>query len=350
MKRNLILCALFTAGLIWSCGKNNTAEPPVVKPPFVSKPPEAFAGFLTVLTNDASKRIEIYDPTIENWNSAEAKKWSWAPATSLGFVTADVSTFGGGTDFKLRKVPVWNNAEYAAITDNSFAAIVEYPSGQRKWSKRLSGNLHSAELLPNGNIAIAASDGGWIRLYASSQGPDQEYYAEYPLISAHAVLWDPTTNVLWVTGQHSTTKAHILTALAIGGTAAMPELTEIVSWRITIPSAWGHEISPYYGNSNLLWVTSNGGEYLFNKSTKSFSVAPTAGLTFVKGMANQLSGQIVLTRPDYNKIPRPAMSCGLNDWSTSTVDFYSSGGQLDGTRVVNGACFYKVKLLNSNYQ
>ena len=350
MKRNLILCIIFTAGLILSCGKKNPTEEPFVKPPFVSKPPEAFAGFPVVLTNDASKKIEIYDPVVENWNTAEAKKWSWAPTISLGFSSADVTTFGGGTDFKLRKVSAWNNGAYFAITDNSFAAIVEYPSGERKWSKRLNGNLHSAELLPNGNIVIAASDGGWVRVYASSQGPDQDNYAEYLLIAAHAVLWDPVANLLWVTGQHATTKAHVITALSIGGTDAAPELTEATTYRSTLPTGWGHEISPYYGNSNLLWVTSNGGEYVYNKETKTFSVAPTAGLTFVKGMANQLSGQIVLTRPDYNKNPRPTMNCGLNDWSTSNVDFYSANGQLDGTRVVNGACFYKVKLLNSNYQ
>jgi hypothetical protein len=350
MKRYLILFVVLTAGLVLSCGKKKTTEKPYVPPPFVSKPPEAFAGFPVVVTNDASRKIEIYDPVVENWNAVEAKKWSWAPTIALGFSAADVNTFGGGTDFKLRKVPVWNNKEFAAVADNGFAAIIEYPSGQRKWSRRLSGNLHSAELLPNGNIAIAASDGGWVRLYASSQGPDQEYYAEYPLISAHAVLWDPAANLLWVTGQHAVTKAHIITALSIGGTDAVPELTEVSSWRSTIPSSWGHEVSAYYGNTNLLWVTSNGGEYVFNKTSKTFSAAPTGNLTFVKGIANQASGQIVLTRPDFNKNPKPAMNCSLNNWSTSTVDFYSSNGQLDGTRVVNGACFYKVKLLDSDYQ
>ena len=320
----------------------NTGNTPAV--------PVSYTGLLVALTNNTSKKIEIYDPVSTDWNLSDAKKWSWAPTVNLGFSADENSKFGGGTDFKPRKMPIWQNADYAAISDNSFAAIIEYPSGVRKWSKIISGNLHSAELLPNGNIALAASDGNWIRVYASSQGPDNNTYAEYTLLAAHAVLWDPDLSVLWVTGQDPSTNAHILTALAIAGTDAKPELTEVITYRKTLPTAWGHEIGAYYGNKNLLWVTSNGGEYVFNKTTKSFSTAPTNGLTFVKGIINQPSGQIVLVRPDANKNPRPAIGCTLNDWSTSTIDFYAANGQWQGARIVNGACFYKLKLVNDSYQ
>lgn len=79
-------------------------------------------------------------------------------------------------------------------------------------------------------------------------------------------------------------------------------------------------------------------------------MSPTNNLTFVKGIGNQPSGQIVLVRPDANKNPRPAISCLLNNWSASTVDFYTSGGQWQGSRIVNGACFYKIKIVYDNYQ
>lgn len=332
-----------------ACSKKsgtNTGLGPTNNPPVV----QSYPGLQLALTNDASKQIEIYDPMITDWNSAEAKKWRWSPTTALGFSTNEIKSFGGGTDFKVRKMKIRQDASYAVISDNGMAALIAYPSGQRVWSKVISGNLHSAELLPNGNIALAASDGNWIRVYASSQGADNNTYAEFTLGAAHAVLWDPVINGLWVTGQDLSNNAHILTALAVGGTDANPELTELKQYRVTLPTVWGHEVSAYYGNTNLLWVTTNGGEYVFNKTTKTFSMSPTNNLTFVKGMGNQPSGQIVLVRPDANKNPRPAISCSLNNWSASTVDFYTSGGEWQGSRIVNGACFYKIKIVYDNYQ
>lgn len=342
--RRIILITTAAALIIFqfACSKKQGATAPPVDPPAVQKP-EPYPGLPLALTNGSNKKLEIYDPTVTDWNIADAKKWSWSPTTTLGFSVDEINRFGGGTDFKLRK-------SIAVISDNNMAAIITYPAGQRVWSKVISGNLHSAELLPNGNIALAASDGNWVRVYAASQGADNATYAEFPLGAAHAVLWDPEANVLWVTGQDQSNNAHILTALAVGGTNAQPELTELKQYRVTLPTAWGHEISAYYGNKNLLWVTTNGGEYVFNKSTKALTMAPTNNLTFVKGMGNQPSGQIVLVRPDANRNPRPQVSCSLNNWSTSTIDFYTAGGQWQGSRTVNGACFYKIKIVYDNYQ
>lgn len=325
-----------------ACSKKQGATAPPDNPPAI-KQPEPYPGLPLALTNDATRRIEIYDPMAVDWNTADAKKWSWSPTTALGFSTDEINRFGGGTDFKVRK-------NYAVMSDNGMAAIMTYPAGQRVWAKIISGNVHSAELLPNGNIALAASDGNWIRVYASSQGANSSTYAAFPLGAAHAVLWDPELSVLWVTGQDQSNNAHILTALAVGGTDALPELNEVKQYRVTLPTPWGHEISAYYGNKNLLWVTTNGGEYVFDKSTKRLSMAPTNNLTFVKGMGNQPNGQIVLVRPDANKNPRPPVSCSLNNWSSSTIDFYTAGGQHQGSRIVNGACFYKIKIVYDNYQ
>lgn len=343
MKRIILTGAAF-ALLVFqlACSKKQGATAPPDNPPPVQQP-EPYPGLPLALTNEAVKKIEIYDPMVTDWNTAAAKKWSWSPTTALGFSADEINRFGGGTDFKVRK-------GYAVMSDNSMAAVMTYPAGQRVWAKIISGNVHSAELLPNGNIALAASDGNWIRVYASSQGPNNSNYGEFALGAAHAVLWDPELNVLWVTGQDQSNNTHILTALAVGGSDAMPELTELKQYRVALPTPWGHEVSAYYGNKNLLWVTTNGGEYVFNKSTKTLSMSPTNNLTFVKGIGNQPGGQIVLVRPDANKNPRPPVSCSLNNWSTSTIDFYTAGGQRQGSRTVNGACFYKIKIVYDNYQ
>lgn len=83
-------------------------------------------------------------------------------------------------------------------------------------------------MLPDGNVAIAASTGGYVRLYAASQGPRASRYVQYRLAGAHAVSWSESRNLLWVMG---TSELH---GLALTGTAARPALT--LRYRYTLPA------------------------------------------------------------------------------------------------------------------
>lgn len=337
MKRLMLLLLVVFA----YCGKKDTPSSPA---PVEEKiKPEG----MIIATNGASKRLEIFDAALTDWNSSGAMTWSWRPLVSLGFTTAEVNTFGGGTDAKLRNI---GNDAFLAITDNRMAIIIAYPAGEKKWSQIIDGNLHAAELLPNGNLAVAASDANWIRVYATSQGPAATKFASFPLIAAHAVLWDPALNLLWVTGQIPG-GPHVLTALTVSGTAAEPVIAEDLSRRSELPSLWGHDVSPYYGDANKLWVSTNGGTYVYDKPSKRFSGAPGgSNRTFVKAVSNLPSGLIIQTQPDANKTPGPAVSCSLNDWSTSTVDIYSPKGSFQENRIATSACFYKAKVLSNKYQ
>lgn len=343
----LIIGTCLPAFLALSCGKKG-GQATVTPPPTVT---DTLKG-LIIATNGASKSIEIYDAAIKDWNASNAKKWSWRPTATAGFSTAEVNGFAGGADARLRQVSVWNNGDFIAMADAKGAAIISYPGEVRKWSLAISGNLHAAEILPNGNVAIAASDGNWIRVYCSSQGPDNNSFVQFDLKAAHAVLWDPTYQLLWVTGQQPVTGEHILTALEVTGTPAAPILTEAVAYRIVLPTAWGHDVAPYFGDVNRLWVSTNGGVYVYDKKNKSIVVAPgNANRSFVKAAGNMGPAMpLVQTRADANKSPTPTVSCTLNGWSTSTVEFYSTSGSFYTTRVAAGACFYKARPLNNQYQ
>lgn len=298
-------------------------------------------------TDGATKSIRVFDPSVSNWNSPSALKWSWKPTASLGFSTAEINVWGGGSDVKLRNNDVWGG-QWAAVSDGHLAAIVSYPDGIRKWATTFaSDNVHSAELLPNGNIAVAASDGNWVRVYTSSQGPDSTSYAQFTINFAHAVLWDPGTNRLWVNGYDAANNEHILTALIVGGTAASPTLTEDTSRRAVLPTVWAHDTYPVTGNTDRLWVSTNLGVHQYVKSTNAFDPNypnnASANRTFVKGIGNLPSGQIVETKPDSTK--SPAGACTLNGWCTDTVDFYGPSA----TRSVTGAAFYKSRVWSPDY-
>lgn len=289
-------------------------------------------------TNQANDRVELYDESVTDWNTAAALKWSWWPADWGGFSSAEIAAWSNVSDVKVRNTTHWSGTSQVIVTTSSggLVAIAGHPNGLRKWAKNVGGNPHSAELLPNGNIAITASDGGWVRVYASSQSGTNGTYAQFNLPDAHGVLWDPINNCLWAIGDN-------LYALTVGGTAASPTLTEITSRRFTVPGT-GHDLSPYYGDTNKLFFSATAGTYIYDKTTKIATQAPgSAFQSSVKAISNQTaSGHIVTT------IPRS--SCPVNTWCTDYVHFYSSTGLWLYDRIKTGAAFYKGRTFNPAYQ
>ncbi|GAB3907019.1 DUF6528 family protein [Mucilaginibacter boryungensis] len=313
--------------------------------------------------NQANNAVEVYDPAVYYWNTAPALKWSFTPTTALGYSsTAEIPLWGGPTDVKLRNVNAFTGTSQAIATAGGrLATIAAYPSGNKIWTMGFSTadpqvEIHSVELLPNGNIALASAGRNWVRVYSSSQPvPNHDHYAEFSLGSAHAVLWDPSINRLWVIGWLPIHSANywdalnqVITALQVTGTAANPVLTEDTNYRAVLPGKYGHEISPYYYDNNKLWVavqvdnTDNSkGVYIFDKTTKTFTpVSGAANRNFVKGIGNQPSGQIVEIRP------QNAGGTGESSWQNDTVNFYNPAA----TRIVPGAKFYKIRVFDPDYQ
>lgn len=285
-------------------------------------------------TNQANNRIDVYDPSVPDWNSPQALKWSWKPTTALGYSEKESSLWNGPTDAKLR-------GHLLVATAGQLGTIAAYPSGTRIWAVDLGAgsNPHSIELLPDGNVAVAASDGKWIRVYTASQGPDSTTYTQFKLDFAHATYWDAENNLLWVIGYDAATKEHIITALRVGGNAASPTLTEEIDRRSILPSPWGHDISPYAGDSNKLWVSTNAAVYIYDKTSKTFH-SPLDGIdrSFVKAVGSMPNGQVVQTKPDINK--DPVGTCKVNGWCTDTVDFFNPAM----TRKATGTAFYKARI------
>jgi len=354
--------AIALAAAYMACKRETAIRQPAAEPQgsktSVVQPLATACGCWIATTNqDSDHQIEVYDPAVYDWNTAAALKWSWKPTTAKGYSSSEVSLWDDPTDVKLRNTTVFSGTSQAIVTSGGImATIAAYPSGAREWIigfHQYTG-VHSVELLPNGNIAVAAAGttgqpyGNWIRGYSSSQAPpNHANYDQFNLTSAHAVLWDPSINRLWVTGYMPGISKHVLTALIVGGTAANPTLTEDTTRRSILPGAWGHDVYPYYYDNNKLWVSmntdfNNGGVYLYDKTTKTFTTAPGASnRDFVKSIGNQPSGQIVEARP------RPNPSTG---WVTDTVDFYSPAGALNAQRAVTGAKFYKARVFDPDYQ
>ncbi len=197
-----------------------------------------------VITEQASKRILVLPADRTSWQNRKIS-WAWAPNAANGLADL-VGSWSNPSDAKLAE----RNGRKYLLTSASggFAAVVPYPAGDRAyWATNAGGpaNPHSIELLPDGNVAVAASTGGWVRVYTASQGQRSTTYTEYPLVGAHGVVWDAGRNVLWALGTHA------LVALSVGGTPAAPVVTERRS--VPLPSEGGHDLQPVPHRPDLLW-------------------------------------------------------------------------------------------------
>lgn len=304
--------------------------------------------------NQDNDMIEIFDPADSNWNSSTALKWSWKPLTSKGYSQYAVDHWGLPTDFKVRNVSAWGGNHLVASCSDGLVTIATYPGGVKKWAYNIGYNPHGVELLPNGNIAVADNTKDSVLLFASSTGTDNLNHVAIKLNKAHAVLYDPIENILWATGND------FVIAMEVGGTASAPTLNELPTRRgylntTSSGSPFGHDLSRDLNDNNKLWVSTDGGVYSFNKTTKVFTDGPggATGInkTFVKGISRQNSGVFVVSRPDSKKtttLPDPVTD-PYKPWCTRYIDFYTSTGSFSYYRTKTNAKFYKAKIFRTPY-
>ncbi|MEV6286487.1 DUF6528 family protein [Kribbella sp. NPDC051770] len=278
-------------------------------------------------TSDFSAaRVRVMDPAVKDWSRAEAQKWEWHPTGENGFGEL-AAGWGAPSDVKLRRER--GGRAVVLVTDSlGLAGVMSYPGGRRIWGVNLSSqpNLHSAELLPDGNVALAATRGGFVRVYSASQGSSSVSYAEFALPRAHGVQWDPVRKLLWALGDTT------VVALKVGGTAAAPTLAP--ERTVALPSPGGHDLTPVLGDPDRLWISTTSFVYQFSKSTGKFM--STHDWPDVRSVGSTPRGQVVRTSP--------APDCATS-WCTDTVTF--SGP--DFTRTLPGAEIYKARVWSYRY-
>lgn len=199
-------------------------------------------------------------------------------------------------------------------------------------------NPHACELIPCGVIAVAASNGGEIRFFDAAG--DGKAFVSAKLADAHGLLWDPTLNVIWAVG------GSVLTAYEVANSGKHITVTERTDLRVIIPTGGAHDLQPYYGNTDFMWVTTGSAVYVYSKNAKQFLTDYTGAAKItrknVKGIGNFADGSVVLITPDG----------GFKSWTGADIDFYIlTGGEFSHTSVKStDGGFYKVRVWNKNYQ
>jgi hypothetical protein len=288
-----------------------------------------------VVGDQGSNRLMAFDPSAPNWNGSPS--WSWS-AVAPDFSATEITAFGLVSDFKRRNLPN-GQQRFVVAASRGLIAEMSYPDGRRVWATTAPGaNPHAAELLPDGDVAAAASDGGWIRLYAAATGAST--YAQFNLTDAHGVLWDPTVQRLWALGDRDGRPT--LVALEVYGSAASPELREDTSRSVTVPTVNPDQAHDLYGDESspgALWITTNRGVFRYDPATRSITAeqGPPAR-PGVKSIGVEPSGLMAQTTPH---------DCTADTWCTPTVDFFSSSQTF--SRTYPGAQIYKARVWTPYY-
>ncbi|AZM53752.1 hypothetical protein DMA15_15170 [Streptomyces sp. WAC 01529] len=261
-----------------------------------------------LLTEQASRRLLVLDPRRRVWDPAadpSVVRWQFSPLGDPRY--EDLRPDESWVYPCEAKVRLHRGRTYVLTTASfGFVAVVEHPTGRRYWGTALGGgddlfNPHSAEILPDGNVAVACSTGALVRLYAASQGPRAKRYAQATLKGAHGLHWDKARRVLWAIGDDE------LVTYRVGGTAARPTLTRVSAVGLPVGTPGrtpgGHDLFPVAGRPGRLWVTTNAAVFQYEPREgvflRDYAGADAISRKSVKAVGDDpRTGQVVSTVPE----------------------------------------------------
>lgn len=155
-------------------------------------------------------------------------------------------------------------------------------------------NAHSACLVPNDLVAVAASTGGdELQLFRlKDSGEKATPVARLELTGAHGAVWDPQRERVWTLGTHELLLIEVRneegkTSLAVDG-----------RWKLPTPG--GHDLSPAR-DARYLFVTTNRAVYRFDTKERSFTpFEPLADAVEIKSIdEHPTTGRIVYHQADH---------------------------------------------------
>ena len=146
-------------------------------------------GSKIVCAEQKETKVLICDASIPDWNKEGAVLWQWSPNSDPSIAPEHRKWFKCLSEVK----PVKNATAILVTASGGGVALVDIAKNKAVFYSYDSGNMHSACILPDGNIVTASSDGDHICLFDIKNGcpsPENAKKTNYYLKFAHAVVWD----------------------------------------------------------------------------------------------------------------------------------------------------------------
>jgi hypothetical protein len=262
--------------------------------------------------DQANREVVLLDQNAPKWGKDAGVKWRWPAPKDRGWHNL--------SDVKFRTNPNGARVVLVAASGGNVASI-NYATRQVIWQATIPGsNPHSIELLPNGAVAVADSNGSiWYFPRGTKSNPKR-----YPLADAHAVLYNDGR--LWALGGDQLQQYDIRpTSLHPNGDPIPGEYKR------------GHDLAPMTNDARHRMWLSGDKVYYFDKyapNPKPVEFGGAASRDHVKSFGTQRDGRIVQTW-----IPK---NCG-DPCGTDTVFLFNYDGNGPVRKIRQGAGFYKAR-------
>lgn len=217
------------------------------------------------------------------------KVWTWRAKDRTDLPDAFKPLFGSTDECK----PYDRGARVLITSSGGAAALVDRSSDRVLFYGRAT-NAHSADLLPNDRIAVAASHdakgkGDRLILFAIGQ-PDVELWSD-ELPWGHGVVWDARRQLLWALADED-----IRVYRLRDWQSSRPSLVRTAT--IPLPEGGGHDLQAV--DDTRMSVTTGNRCWLFDRDARTFSPHPQLGPEAkVKGISlHPVTGRIVYVQAE----------------------------------------------------
>lgn len=239
---------------------------------------------------------EVYVWTLDDAHESHPRKiWSWRAHQRPDLPPTFWERFRTTDECKPvdqgRRILITSSGGAAVLVDRETDQVLFYAHAP---------NAHSAELLPLDRLVVAcshAADGTGDRLLLFDVATSDQPCGSAALPWAHGVVWDARRRKLYALGQEDL-RIYELEAWS----SAKPglKLMATLRWPVsrTDPHECGHDLYPVPG-TDLLSVTSNGGTWLFDRTTEVFQPHPVLGShALLKSLCHHPGGAVVYVQAE----------------------------------------------------
>jgi len=210
---------------------------PDVKKPHLSLPEKSI-----VITNQANSSVSILDA------SDYSIIWTWTPQKA-GVPVSEYTWFSNPSEVK----PVYNRKYILMTASGGAVALIRIADSKLMFYAYAGQNPHSAEVLPDGNVAVATSTDGKLNTFVTDTVKGKgEIFKSYNLPSAHNVVWDKERQRLY------TTEGSLLYSYKYNNDKKAPSLTSReLLYELPSSETCAHDLYPVNGEKDMLWLTTN---------------------------------------------------------------------------------------------
>lgn len=245
--------------------------------------------------------IVLFDLNKTNGDLNELKNmscivWTW---NSDADATCKIKPGVGIDAAKYRYSPYYKKDVIIACSSGGGAYVIDYQARKVLWEYNIGDGPHSIEMMPNGDVVVAASGNGktegklvYIPLSAGKTNPS----STVPSPTSHGVMYDPEQDCLWVM---ENTEVACFKVAGAGTANAQLQRVEGGGGSLFRKDSGGHVLSPVIGQPGIYWVGCASKLWQFNSKDKTvtdtFPASGALSARNIKGIASFADGTAVLT-------------------------------------------------------